>query len=349
MAAACARSARHWLAASVLTTLTVTAAGVHADEPFDLTWHAPADCPQAPAVREQVRALAPRAMLERGQLRAEGTITRVDARFRLRLVMQLGDITGERSIESSSCGDLAGAAAVALGLLLKSADQSDGEGAGTPETSDASGVGGASQPHAPRSSEQSTEQPPRAPDAPPSDEEDQRSRAHARAARVFVHAPQLSADIGPLPRPSLALAAGAGVRVQGWELLADVRVPTKQRVDFADSLAAELDHFALSLDTCRAFTAPPLELAPCLTFGLEHVSARGTGAVEAPRSADTTWLSIGARAWGRWYMTRWLALAVGVGGRLEAARPSVEIDGLPRKQRLKPAALTLRAGPMLVF
>jgi hypothetical protein len=164
-----------------------------------------------------------------------------------------------------------------------------------------------------------------------------------------VHAPQGSVDIGPLPKASLALALGAGVRFRRWELFAAARLPTTQRADFSHSLSAELDHFAFSLETCRAFTAPPFELAPCVAFGLEHLRASGGGLVESPRSASASWLSAGVEVWARWYASDWFALAVGVGGRLQASRPTVQIDGISENQRLKPAAFSLRAGPMLLF
>jgi hypothetical protein len=120
-----ARFARQWTAMGVLAALTTTVAA-RADEPFELAWQAPPECPQRAAVRERIHALVPRAMLERARLRAEGTITRPHARFRLRLVMHFGDVVGERTIDSDSCGDLAGAAAVALGLLLESATPTEG-------------------------------------------------------------------------------------------------------------------------------------------------------------------------------------------------------------------------------
>ncbi len=365
MPALCARNARRSLTAGALVTSLATVCAL-ADEPIELSWQAPPGCPQQAAVRERVRALVPRATLERGRLRADGAITRVGARYRLRLMMRLGDVSGERSIDSDSCGDLAGAAAVALGLLLQTGQPAEADpgsatsagaagdaGAGGGAGAGGSGGGGISSDPAAAAATLEASPAPRA--APHDDDDAQRDdpgregAANARRLRVFAIAPQLAFDVGPLPRPSLALAVGAGLGFQRWELIGGARLPAKQSVGFARALGADLDHFALTLDACRAFSAPPFEVAPCVTAGLERLHASGTGPLESTQSADATWLSLGVQAWGRWYVVDWLAFAVGVGARLESARPRIEIEGISEAKRLGPAALSVRAGPMLVF
>src|SRR6185436_12485578 len=69
---------------------------------------------------ERIRAIAGSLTQRESRLRADGTITKEDGHFHLRLVVRDGELVGERNIVTDSCEDLAGAAAVALGLLLRS-------------------------------------------------------------------------------------------------------------------------------------------------------------------------------------------------------------------------------------
>ncbi|HEY3495330.1 MAG TPA: hypothetical protein VGK73_11615, partial [Polyangiaceae bacterium] len=99
-----------------------------AQERLELVWSAPANCPQSAVVRERLRALLGESGRHTAGLRAEGRIERTEGRYRLTLTVR--DATGvrHRSIESDSCADLGGAAAVALGLLLRNEpERSQGE------------------------------------------------------------------------------------------------------------------------------------------------------------------------------------------------------------------------------
>ena len=88
---------------------------------IDIQWQAPPDCPQEGDVRERIRKLIGSRQPD-GHLQAEGTIVRTAGHFRLALTVRFGDIVGTRSIDSSSCEDLAGATAVELALLVHSAE-----------------------------------------------------------------------------------------------------------------------------------------------------------------------------------------------------------------------------------
>jgi hypothetical protein len=81
------------------------------------TWDAPPNCPQESAVRERLHALG--ADLSRSRLRVEGRISKTGERYRLTLSVREGGSVKKRTMTSESCADLAGAAAVALGLILR--------------------------------------------------------------------------------------------------------------------------------------------------------------------------------------------------------------------------------------
>jgi hypothetical protein len=317
-----------------------------------LSWQAPLGCPQEAAVREQIRALVPSAMLDSGKLEAEGTITRIDARFRLHLVLRLNDIRGERSIDSESCSDLAGAAAVALGLLLQSATQSE---TSTPDgaRSDGSPDSGPSAAGASEPTRAATESSATTPSTPAARSDTTRAREPARPRnwRVVLQAPQLAVDSGPLPEPSIGFSAAAGVSVQSWLFAASFQLPRRQELALpgASGAGAKLEHLSLELWGCRSWRASRFELGPCLIFGVEKITASGTGPGVSPESQRATWVSIGAAALGRLYLVDWLAITTSAGAELEGARPTIRIDGLVDYRRLPPAALAFRAGAMWIF
>jgi hypothetical protein len=304
-------------------------------------------------VREQIRALVPSAALESGALQAEGTITRVEQRFRLKLVLRFGEVRGERSIESNSCGDLAGAAAVAVGLLLQSATQQlpetdagagpnipDDDRARQPSSSAAGGQKDAAPKPSPSVS--TTRAPARRTTAP---------RQRSRSWRVFVLAPQLAVDVGPLPQPALGVALAAGLSVEQWSFAGSFELPRGQQLPLSgpSGAGAELERLSAELWTCRSWRTARLDLFPCLLVGMERLVATGTGQDISPQSQRATWLSVGATAMGTWRVAEWFALAASVGAKLEGARPTIRIEGVEDHRQLAPAALIFRAGPMWIF
>src|ERR1017187_745103 len=117
-----ARSIGTGLMTGLMLLVLLAAAPAMAEPPpsIDIRWEAPPDCPQENDVRERIQNLLGSGRHD-NHLRAEGTITRMDRRFRLDLVVRVRDLVGTRSIEANSCEDFAGAAAVELGLLIHSA------------------------------------------------------------------------------------------------------------------------------------------------------------------------------------------------------------------------------------
>jgi hypothetical protein len=347
---------------SLFAGVLLAASPLQAAQPLDLSWQAPAGCPQESAVREQIRALVPASMLESGNLKAEATVTRVDKRYRLKLVLTFGSVRGERVIDSDSCGDLAGAAAVALGLLLQSAAQTSATdpnsatgtttgSAGASRSSETGSTPDSSSAAAPEASSQPKTPEARSPHASPSTEPKSNGAPHPRPWRIFVHAPQLALGWGPLPDPTVGVAFALGLRVRPWLLSVGLQLPREQRLTLSGSsgAGADLDYWMAEAWACRGWHSASLELAPCLTFGVERLSATGTGSGVSPLSEHATWVSFGAAAHGRWYVAEWFALSATAGARVEGARPTIRIDGLPAYGRLKPAAFSLYAGPVWIF
>lgn len=320
-----------------------------------MRWRAPAGCPQREAVYEQLRSLVPDAALQGGELTAEGTITRVGRRFRLKLTVRFDETQGERTIDADSCRDLAGAAAVALGLLVQSADPQSGtevrsssetSAAGSDRTERASrGAANAVAPERARRKQSRSASPEsEASEGREPAAASQRFRPHERA--FLLLGPQAALELGPLPDPTLGVSFGAGFDLAHWRFLANLQLFLPQTLEPPEpSVAVDVQRVAAEAWACRRWGSGALELAPCLGAGIERLTASGTGARVASRTSSATWLSVGAGAIGRWFVTDWFALTLAIGAKYETARPRVEIDGLGEIHQVAPAAIGLRAGP----
>ncbi len=348
--------------AKLLSALAVAAAlgftdGAHAAEPLSLTWQAPPECPQRAAVRARIDALVPAEATSKERLEADGRIERVGRRFRLKLVMRVGELSGERQIESDSCRDLAGAAAVALGLMLQSAEpaleseteSTDSSSATTASTaSTAAPADAAAAPTAaraePSSAADTAEEGSRA-------GEGDRVSARDRGWAVLLHAPLLAFDLGPLPNASFGGALGGGVLLRDWRFALDFQLGPSQSVSVSGEprLSADVSRMALEAWICRGFRADPFELSPCLTVGWERITAEGTGAGVEARSTHASFVSAGAGVFGHLFVSDFLALMLGLGGKVEGARPHVVVEGVGEVEQLEPAAFWVKAGPEWIF
>ncbi len=131
---------RRALACSLAVGAAFASRTASAGDLVDLRWSSPPGCPQIGAVEEQIRAIVSNSARVTPGLRADGEITRIASRYRLTLVVYDANGRRERIIESDSCTALAGAAAVALGLLLR------GERSGANSTGPVAGDAGSTSP-----------------------------------------------------------------------------------------------------------------------------------------------------------------------------------------------------------
>jgi hypothetical protein len=363
------RSSRHPITLTLLalsgwlmsrTALAQPATGLN------LRWAAPVGCPQQTDVRDRVTKLTGSVSPTQGPLQAEGTISQTDnARFHLKLVMRSGGLVGERNLDSTSCADLAGAAAVTLALLMRSEaplSERDLGGRETPNPTPSSTTPGSSattsnttpaSPAASGTNDRVAPEHPRAerpeprPEALPDDHTRSPSAPSERRWRMVIQAPLATLSLGPLPRPSWGIALGAGVSFESWRFLLEGAEWLRQNLPAKDipGYGADIDRATVTLRTCRAQRVAAFELAPCVALSLEHVSARGTGAHVAPRSEQATLLGVGAGAQGRLYLARWFSLILGVDAQIETSRPQLSIDGVGTVGQLGPAVFTVMVGP----
>ncbi|HEY3252300.1 MAG TPA: hypothetical protein VGJ91_00040 [Polyangiaceae bacterium] len=344
-------------------------AGAQATAPIDLQWTALEGCPTAASVLARVRKIAGATRATANTLRAEATVTQPsDGLFRLRLEIRYGNLAAVRNIEGKSCKDLAGAAAVALALLLSSDEPlSERDLAGTSPATTGSGTSGAvgtsgppagtpepDKAAAPNPASQPPTQPPTQPTpvpAPPSVDSGPPRRWH-----VLLLAPLGSLGFGPMTQVSRGLGAGAGFSFDRWRFAAEGKLWASQHETIShvgQAYDVELNRFSATARGCRAVLGASIELAPCAVVSVHHLSARGSGPNFVSSGTSTvTWAAVGIGAQTRLLITPWLGVLAAVDGELQLSRPEVGASPPPESQlpisdqvvRLAPAAATLTVG-----
>jgi hypothetical protein len=353
-----------WMLLGLLTTTPTMA---EPQPSIDIRWQAPPGCPQESDVRDRIQTLLGAGRRD-SQLRAEGTITRIDRRFRLDLVVRVRDLVGTRSIESNSCEDLAGAAAVELGLLIHSAEaalapsrpgtqpptlppvrgsepsssRSDGTDAqpaqGTSDVSPAERASNGAK------SESKTEV--------ESEAREQPTQVEARRAwHALVQAPVLELGLGPLPRPARGIGLSLGFEYANWQLQLQAISWQRQSVPAPGfpGYGADVDRIGATFWGCREFRSSWFGLSPCLTVGIERVSVRGNGRNIASSTQHAIGMIAGAGAQGRLHLASWIRLLMAVGGQIQLYRPQISIGGEePEYQfavyQFAPAAVSFAVG-----
>ena len=315
-------------------------------EPVNLEWTAPPECPQLEEVQARIRKLAGSRKSSALSLSAEATVTRTDEDvLHLHLVLHAGEMVDERNIEGRSCSALAGATAVAVALLfrsgaLQSSDVDPTASAPTNEAAAGTNNGGPAKPPdtAPKTSR-----------AAGVDDTRSHSRRHWRG---LAQLPLGLLGIGPLRSPSLGVGIAGGAAFDSWRFLARGAWWFPEHASTSDDFqhySAEVRRTAVTLLACRALLQSRVELAPCATLSIEHLSARGQGAHISAHTAQTTWVAAGLGAQARVHVASWLNLLLGVEGELETSRPRLFLDGVGQVATLLPVAASMSLGSEWIF
>jgi hypothetical protein len=338
--------------------------------PVDIRWQAPAGCPQEGDVRDRIRKLLGSKRPD-SPLRAEGTIARTDGRFHLDLVVHAGDLVGTRSIEATSCDDLAGAAAVQLGLLIHSAEAagepnraSEPSYTGAP-TSPATGSSGSSgarsagtagqtrQDNTPTRSSDREQDSAKRENKPDLDREVEREEKRPspeadtpRSWHILLQAPLLLLSVGPLPKPSLGAGLALGFEQSGWQWQLQAGSWRRQNLPATelDVYGADVDRVSANVWACRELRYDWLGFSPCLTIGGERLSVRGTGRDIQPTTQTAFGATVGAGAQARIYPATWLSLFLAASAQIELSRPEISIKGIGPVENFAPVALFVAFG-----
>lgn len=318
-----------------------------------LDWDAPPGCPSRDVVLRRIRAIVGTSLDQATRLRARGQIERNNARYRLTLRVREGERETERIIESNSCTDLAGAAAITLGLLVRAEAAAREAPAGDPSTAETPSASGAEPGAAPLVEGAPTPKTNPDPNAkaenvPARDLEPPAANpaSDQRTWRFILRAPLVGLDVGPLPHPSPTLGLAAGVRFEALELTLGARVGLGQTIWVNDTPAfgADVRRHAADVRACYAFHAQRLAVAPCLLATAALLRASGVGSEVSSRTESTGMFSAGAAALGRLELSELFALVASVGLQVEATRAHVVVEGLREVAHLSPVSVTTNLG-----
>jgi hypothetical protein len=315
-------------------------------ELVELEWNAPAECPRLEQVHARVRQLAG-SRRSSVRPRATATITRTDdGEFRLRLVVHMDNVAGERNIGARSCNDLAGAAAVGLVLLLHAAATTEPDAVDTTPNQGRAAAGGAS-----ASSATGDEPPPAR--GPRTIDTDTATNAggsrpdELRTWRVLLQLPMATLGVGPVPGSNWGATMAGGVSYERWRMLAGGTAWLQRHASTSDGVqeyGGDIERVTGQLLLCRALLGSRLELAPCAGAYVHHMWVRGTGAHITARTAGTTWLAVGLGAEARWHATPWLAISLRAMGELQTARPRLALENVGDVEQLLFGAGTVTLG-----
>jgi hypothetical protein len=303
----------------------------------------------------------------------------MDTRYRLELVVHVGEVTGTRSLTSKSCDDLAGAAAVEIALLVHSVETTSAprrvdteqptappasgaeaspstSSAQTASTAPSASTSAASpdtrastierkEPETKIKAETETESVREAPAAAPIEED-------PRNWHVLVQVPGVAVGIGHLPSRSVGIGASLGLEYDRWQLQLHGRAWRGQSIAVPGfpGYVVDIDRMGASLWSCRESRFAWFGLSPCLAASVDRISATGTGSGLVSTPQTKLGVSLGAGLQGRIHLASFLRLLATVAGEVELLRPEIVIDQLgrlvPGKQstppiyRFAPAALT---------
>jgi len=338
--------------------LCAATSGAQGNGPVQLTWQAPANCPQEAQVRQKLRDLVGvKPGVAQSRLRAEGQIEALGERFRLTLNIHYDLVNGTRVVLANACEDLGGVAAITLALLFRAEQDS-----GSPLTARDLG-GSASERATPSGAESDPEASRRAPEKTPapiethpaesstSDERADSGASGPARTRFLLRAPILRSDVGVLPALSYGVGFAAGVRRDSWRFIASGTYwfPQTRDAVILPDYGGRFTRLSAELSACRGSQFASFELSPCLLLALDDVSARGTGLAVESTARRASWFSAGAALDGLWHLDRHAALLLGINARVATSRPRFVSEGIGEIAQIGPAAFGVALGCEWIF
>lgn len=322
---------------------------------LSLEWDAPQGCPDAAAVRHQVRE---RVRNPRGDVEAMGVVTRDPLRGHFVLALTLHGAAGteQRRIEAESCD----AIAEVVGLLIAvAADPTLSQDAPlSDETTPATGDPAvriptpvtASPPKRAVSSERTIWAPTPSPGAASTSGSITNRPGPSSSRGGFVRVDGAGQMFNLLPRSGLGLGGAAGM-TQGrfrLELRAHYFVSQREVYPLRPEITGDFDLWTLGAASCWEPSQGSWSFPLC--GGAEAGVMRGrTSGVREPGDARAPWAAFVVDGAVTYSPIAHLALWAGPQGVLAAARPRFHVRDLETLFRAGPAGLRLRFGVEVRF
>jgi hypothetical protein len=326
----------------------------HDAGPLDLEWIAPSDCPTRDAVLDDVaRILGPKKTeAAAARVAAHAVLFRgEDARWHVVITVSGGG-AGERTLEASSCEEVANAAALVLALRVDPTSFAPEMPLPSPPAAIASAIPPAEAPAPPFSevpptppARAATEQP-----APFSGAESPPDRPPAPSSPSrdgILIGTAVAGGVGALPSADLGVEVTATLKRGRLRLEPLLGTSLVQHADVAGftSQGASLRLARGGLRGCYAAIDLRLTLSGCVTGEVDWFWADGYGAT-TPENANAGEVAFGAGALATWRLTRSVVLRAQLEGLVVVSPPTFVIDdtaGNVTSQVYRPAALMGRA------
>ncbi len=263
--------------------------------PLELSWDAPAQCPEASIVVHRVEQLVRGNLLETPKVVASARIESApNGGLHLALTLRTGGVEETRALEGPSCSALAEATAVVIALAI---DPSSLDAPAPIEAAPA-----APDPVPPASTPVAPAPPPKL--APAADAPSTQSRARPLRIAVGLGA---SADVGSLPSVGAGLVGAAGVRFHRFRAGILGNLWSRQSPMFGASGGASFDMIELGAFGAYMIPLGPIAIGPGAAIEATYMRVQGFG-IRAPRSSSTLWPSAVAGARLEVPLGRWLGL-----------------------------------------
>ncbi len=310
----------------------VTLASPAANAQASLGWSAPAECPPGHDVGERVSSLLGYTLdqhAERVDFEAEVSAT-ADGTWHLLLRVIRGGKTAERRIDGETCDAVAGAAAVAIALVLKPDPMAEPEETFEEESADAAEPEDA-EAALREASETPAPEPPsgsnavsEAPQTPPPP-----TNPIGAGARLTA-----GVDVATFGETAFAADLAFGLLVgDHWRGELFGRLIPSQRVSVDRGARVDFQWLGGGVRGCAQPVTGSFGLLGCLGVEAGRIEASGQG-VSRTQTARVTWLGPLGTVVGFWSLTDALALAGTAEVAAPLARHEFQIDGIGVVHRL---------------
>lgn len=286
----------------------------------DLTWQAPAQCPDEAAVNAQIDAFLEGSVVPEEEVRADVEVIRERTEWVATLQLSIGGDSEVRELRDPACDLVATASAFVIAAAVAPEFPVRDEAKPYPVSEDQTAPTNVASP-------QSTADPV----AEPS------SRGVRGFARLVA-----ALDLGSLARPAVGPRLSAGLDWGRWRLeFPATLLPAGRASTGSGSVATTL--WIVGARGCRAFGTEPVEVPLCVGVEAGRFVARGRGFDDAS-TARAPWVAPTLDCGLRWTFLDPFGLNLAAGVVVPAHRPRFDVEGFGLAHRSNAAAFRAELG-----
>lgn len=317
--------------------LTLALALAGPSEPLEVTWTAPAGCPQGESVQAAIASNLAREDFGDAldEVLVRGEIVAASPGWRLNVSVRLPDGAVDRELTADTCDELAAAAGLIIAVALDPLRVQKVRAPPQPEP-------------VPTGPPQAWANPPRPATAEP-EPEPERPPEPDEPPRVFDLRLAAMLDVGSLPTVRGGAEAGFGVVGRWFRADASALYWAPRAIrsfGSAPDAGARLQQAGLGARLCLKPELGAFEASSCggLQGGMSW--SRGVG-LDSPQTTALPWLTATAGMEVAWVSRAAVGLFAGVDAQFHLVRPRVNIDGLGEALKVAPVGARALVGLLI--